>query len=243
MEQSAAALHRADKVTSQARLAAAGDRNKRVTKPLAGIAYKKIDTQGVDQAQLAREFLTSQYKTGNALVIGVNAILEHLIFSEFGTDDFEESLMLIGRHLGFKTQRPEKEKTAKLDVLWAVGSQKHILFPCKSGATTHVISKHYADQASGNMNWFEQTYGADCVGTLVIVHPSDTLDKDAYAPNSTRVMDKAAMTKLRDAVAACASGIKDVMDNPIQLKAHLNANSLLAAQFVEAFTRPIKKQA
>jgi Helicase C-terminal domain len=54
MEQSAVALHRADKVTSQTRLAASGDRNKHVTKPLAGIAYKKIDTQGVDQAQIAR---------------------------------------------------------------------------------------------------------------------------------------------------------------------------------------------
>jgi hypothetical protein len=242
MEQSAAALHRADKVTSQARLAAAGDRNRRVTKPLAGIAYKKIDTQGVDQAQLAREFLTSQYKTGNALVIGVNAILEHLIFSEFGTGEFEESLMMIGKHLGFKTQRPEKEKTAKLDVLWAVGNQQYILFPCKSGATTNVISKSYADQASGNMNWFEQTYGVGCVGTPVIVHPSDTLDKDAYAPNSTRVIDKAAMTKFREAVTIYANGIKDAFDNPTQIKAHFNANNLLAAQFVEAFTRPIKKQ-
>ena len=241
MEQSAAALHRADKVASQARLAAAGDRNKRVAKPLAGIAYKKIDTQGVDQVQLAREYLKNQYKTGNALIIGINAILEYLVFSEFGTDEFEESLMAIGRHLGFKAQRPEKEKTAKLDVLWGVGNQEYVLFPCKSGAITDRISKTYADQASGNMNWFEQTYGAGCVGSLVILHPSDTLDKDAYAPNATRVMDKGAMSKFRDAVTAYASRIKDALDSPAQVKAHLNANSLLAAQFVGAFTRPIKK--
>jgi Helicase C-terminal domain/Type III restriction enzyme, res subunit len=243
MEQSAAALHRADKVMSQTRLSAASDRNKRVTKPLAGIAYKKIDMLGADQAQIAREFLTSRYKAGNALVIGVNAILERLVFSEFETEEFEESLMLIGKHLGFRTQRPEKEKAAKLDVLWAIGNQQYILFPCKSGASTHFISKHYADEASGNMNWFGQTYGAGYVGTVVIVHPSDALDKDAYAPNSTRVMNKAAMTKFREAVAAYAHGIKDVLENPTQIKAHLNANNLLAGQFVEAFTRPIKRQA
>ncbi|HEY5063383.1 MAG TPA: helicase C-terminal domain-containing protein [Xanthobacteraceae bacterium] len=242
MEQSAAALHRVDKITSQIRLAAAGDRNRRVTKPLAGITYKKIDTQGVDQAQLARDFLISQYKAGNGLVIGVNAILEHLVFGEFGTDEFEESLMLIGRHLGFKAQRPEKEKTAKLDALWAVGSQQYILFPCKSGATTQSISKTYADQASGNMNWFLQTYGAGCVATPVIVHVSDMLDKDAYAPKSTRVMDKSAMTKFREAAAAYATGIKGSFDNPSEIKAHLSANSLLAAQFLKAFTRPVKKQ-
>jgi hypothetical protein len=242
MEQSAAALHRADKVGSQTRLAAAGDRNRRVMKPLAGIAYKKIDTQGLDQAELAREFLTSQYKTGNALVIGVNAMLEHLVFDEFGTDEFEEALMLVGRHIGFATQRPEKEKTAKLDVLWAIGNQQYVLFPCKSGASSSAISKHYADQASGNMNWFTQTYGPGCVGTPVIVHPSAVLDKDAYAPNSTRVMDKGALTKFRDAVSAYAAGVKETLNNPTQLKAHLNANKLLATQLFEAFTSPIKKQ-
>ena len=242
MEQSAAALHRADKVGSQTRLAAAGDRNKRVTKPIGGVAYKKIDTQGVEQAQLAREFLMAQYKSGNALVIGVNSMLEHLVFDEFGTDDFEESLMMVGRHIGFKSQRPEKEKTAKLDVLWAIGNQRYILFPCKSGAVSIEISKHYADQVSGNMNWFVQTYGQGCVGTPVIVHPSAVLDKSAYAPDNTRVIDKGALTKLRAAVLSFASGVKDAFDSPSHLKAHLNANKLMAAQFLESFTLLIKKQ-
>ena len=173
MEQSAAALHRTDKIASQARLAAAGDRNNRVTKPLGGVAYKKLEVQGVDQAQTAREFLTGQYKSSNALVIGVNAIMQYLVFDEFGTNEFEESLMLVGKHFGFRTQRPEKEKTAKLDVLWATGKHQYILFPCKTGATSDAISKQYADQASGTMNWFGQTYGPGCIGTVVIVHPID----------------------------------------------------------------------
>ena len=242
MEQGAAALHRADKVASQTRLAAAGDRNKRVAKPLAGIAYKKIDTYGMNQAQLSHDFLLEHYQTGNALIIGINAVLEHLAFSEFGTDEFEESLMQLGKHLGFKTQRPEKEKTAKLDVLWAVGDQEYILFPIKSGAIAEKISKYYADQASGNMNWFTQTYGAGCRGTPVIVHHSNTLDTDAYGPPLLRVMDKGLITKLRDSAMAFAKGIKDNLDNVAQIKANLNANKLLGSQIIEAFTMPAKKQ-
>lgn len=241
MEQSAAALHRMDKVLSQARLAAAGDRNRRVTKPLAGIAYKKIDMQGVDQSNLASEFLTAQYKDGNALIIGFNSVLEHLAFNEFGTDEFEESLMQAGKHLGFKGQRPEQEKTAKLDVLWAIGNQQYILFPCKSGASAEVISKHYADQASGNMNWFAQTYGAGFSGTPVIVHPSVYLDKDAYAPDTTRIMDKTSLTKFREAVMAYAQGIKSHFNDPAHVKAQLNANKLLAPQFLATFTLQVKK--
>jgi hypothetical protein len=81
------------------------------------------------------------------------------------------------------------------------------------------------------------------IGTPVIAHPSTVLDKDAYAPNSTHVIDKAAMAKLREAATAYAIGIKDTFDNPAQIKAHLNANRLLAAQFLEASTLPVKKQA
>jgi hypothetical protein len=173
----------------------------------------------------------------------VNAIIENLVFDEFVTDEFEESLMLVGKHFGFKTQRPEKEKTAKLDVLWAIGNLQYVLFPCKSGASSDAISKQYADQASGNMNWFTQTYGPGCLGTVVIAHPSTILSKDAYAPNSTRVIDKEALAKLRQAATDYAIGIKDAFDNPTQIRAHLNANRLLAAQFLEAFTLPIKKQA
>jgi hypothetical protein len=241
MEQSAAALHRFDKIASQSRLAAAGDRNRRVAKPLTGVAYKKIDTEGVDQTQLARKFLTEQYRTGNALVIGVNAALEHLVFAEFGTEEFEDSLATVGKYLGFKTQRPEKENKAKLDVLWAIGAHQYVLFPCKSGAIAATISKYYADQASGNMNWFTQTYGAGCTGTPVLIHPSITLDKDAYAPENMRVMDKAMLSKFRDAVAGFANGVKNTLDDPAQIYAHLNANKLLATQFLGTFTVPVKK--
>jgi hypothetical protein len=102
--------------------------------------------------------------------------------------------------------------------LWVVGNQQYILFPCKSGAISNAISKQYADQASGNMNWFTQTYGPGCVSTPVIVHPSTVLDNDAYAPNSTRVIDKGSLTKLCEAVSAYAAGIKDTFDNPVANK-------------------------
>jgi hypothetical protein len=168
-------------------------------------------------------------------------LLENLVFNEFGTEEFEESLMQIGRHLGFKTQRPEKEKTAKLDVLWTIGGLQFILFPCKSGAVAERISKNYADQASGNMQWFSQTYGSECNGTPVIVHPSTVLDTDAYAPSTTRVMDKALMTKFRSAIIAFASGVKDSLNSVSQIKANLSANKLLGEQFLEAFTVPVMK--
>ena len=191
LEQAAEALNRIDKAGSQTLLAVAGDKNPRITKPLAGIAYKKISTDGMNQSQQATKYLSTKYPAGgNAVIIGMNAILENLTFSELGSDQFEEALMEMGLHLGFQAQRPEKEKSGKLDVLWGIGVGQYILFPCKSAATVGAISKKYADQASGNMNWFTSTYGKSNKGTPVIVHPATILEGDAFPPESTRVMER-----------------------------------------------------
>ena len=242
LEQAAEALHRIDKAGSQTLLAAAGDKNPRITKPLAGIAYKKISTDGMNQSQQATKYLTAKYPSGgNAVIIGVNAILENLAFSELGSDQFEEALMEIGLHLGFQSQRPEKEKSGKLDVLWGIGIGQYILFPCKSAATAGAISKLYADQASGNMNWFASTYGKGSKGTPVIVHPATILDNDAFPPENTRVMGKDELAKFHSACVAFATAIKDDLQNVAKIKAALSANFLLGDQFLQRFTVVPKK--
>jgi hypothetical protein len=243
LEQAAEALNRLDKAGSQTLLAAAGDKNSRVTKPLAGIAYKKISTDGMNQAQQAAKYLAAKYPSGgNSVIIGMNGVLENLAFSEAGSDEFEEALMELGLHLGFLAQRPEKEKTGKLDVLWGIGIGQYILFPCKSSATTDTISKQYADQASGNMNWFASTYGTGNKGTAVIVHPSTTLDTDAFPPGGTRVMGKTELAQFHAACAAFATSVKDDVGNVTKVKAALTANSLLGEQLLTKFTAIPKKK-
>jgi Helicase C-terminal domain len=242
LEQVAEALNRLDKAGSQTLLAAARDKNQRITKPLAGIAYKKISTEGMNQSQQSMKYLEAKYLAGgNSIIIGMNGILGNLVFSEIGSDQFEEALLEIGLHLGFHAQRPEKEKSGKLDVLWGINVGKYILFPCKSSATTDTISKQYTDQASGNMNWFASTYGKGNQGVPVIIHPATILEFDAFPPADTRVMGKEELTKFRSACAAFATAIKDDIKNVAKIKASLSANSLLGEQFLQNFTVAPKK--
>ena len=245
LEQAAEALNRIDKAGSQSLLAAAGDKNSRITKPLAGIAYKKISTDGMNQSLSAMKYLSMKYSSGgNAVIIGMNGILENLVFNELGSDQFEEALMEMGLHLGFHAQRPEKEKSGKLDVLWGIGIGQYILFPCKSSATAGSISKQYADQASGNMNWFTSTYGKGSKATTVIVHPATTLEPDAFPPDNTRVMGKDELGKFYAACVAFATAVKDDLQNVAKIKASLSANSLLGDLFLKQFTIiPKKKKA
>jgi hypothetical protein len=129
-----------------------------------------------------------------------------------------------------------------LDVLWGIGIGQFILFPCKSSATTAAISKQYADQASGNMNWFASTYGSGSKGTPVIIHPATTLDSDAFPPDNTRVMGKEELAKFRVACSAFATAIKDDLQNHAKIEASLSANFLLGDQFLQKFTVAPKKK-
>ena len=224
LEQLAEATYPIDKDGSQKALAA-------------GIAYKRIDTHGADQALQAKRYLKTEYTSlGNNLVIGINDILGDLSFREDGADAFEQALMDLGQHVGFLAQRPEKDNIGKLDVLWAIGHLNYVLFPCKSEATAEKISKSYADQVSGNMNWFRTEYDATCHPFPIIVHPSTVLDSDASPPQNMRVMGKIELDKLVQCARSFAIAVKDRVDDTDHVRASLSANHLLGTQFVDAFS-------
>jgi hypothetical protein len=94
--------------------------------------------------------------------------------------------MDIGLHLGFSAQRPEKQGAGHLDVLWGIGQLEYLLLACKSGATAPTISKHYADEISGSVNWLRSAYDHTCQAVPVIIHPSEFMDATASMRKSSR---------------------------------------------------------
>lgn len=234
LEQVSAAVHHLDKVRSQQILHSAVDRNSLVTKPIGGIAYKRVETVGMDQARQAAQFLTDTYGTdGNKLLIGINGILGDLTFVPEESEEFEQALYDLGLHLGFRSQRPERDGISNLDVLWGVGQGSYVLFPCKSGAVSATISKHYSDEVSGSANWFAQHYDHTFNATPVVIHPSSNLDALATPPANMRVMTAAQIEVLRDRVRSFALSIKDRLAEHAQVRYALSANNLLGDHFVQ----------
>ena len=210
LEQAAAMLHPVDRPRSQQILSAANDRNSLVTRPIQGIAYRRVDTAGMDQARQAAAYLLKTYpRGGNDLIIGINGLLDNLVFREDGYEPFEQGLMEIGLHLEVSAQRPEKQGAGRLDVLWGIGQLEYLLLSCKSEATAATISAHYADEISGSVNWFRQTYDHSCQAVPVIVHPSELMDLAASPPSGTRVIAKTQLAALRDACRGFAVSVKD----------------------------------
>lgn len=243
LDQAAEAMYGIDKVQSQTILVAANKKNYRVTRPLAGISYAKLGV-AVDQAREASEFLCDTYvDAGNQVVLGINGILDSLVFQPDNSEEFEQALMELGQHLGFRAQRPEKEGGGKLDVLWAIGQSRYLMLACKSESAAATISKQYADQVSGNVNWFKQAYETDQHSIPAIVHPSLVFAADATPPVDTRIITKKQLDQLKDASRKYALAIKDRIDDVEFIRSTLIANHLNGEQFVTNFTAAKKSKA
>ncbi len=242
LDQVAAAVHHLDKVRSQQILHSAIEKNSLVTKPIAAIAYRRVETVGMNQATQASQFLTETYGgDGNKLLMGINGILSDLVFIRDESEEFEQALYDIGLHIGFRSQRPEKDGTSNLDVLWGIGNATYLLLPCKSGAVSGTISKHYCDEVGGSANWFTEEYDHTFSATPVIIHPSATLDRLATPPANMRVMTAVQVETLRDRVRAFAHSVKDRLNEPAQMRWALNANNLLGEHFVQNNTIPFRR--
>lgn len=177
MEQKAAYLHLTDPVAAQQLLTSAVNKNGFVLKPAAGVAPAKIKAAAV-QARAAAEFLAGAYQDGMALVLGVRALLEEIVWDEERTDNAEAGWQRLGQHLGFTSTRPEKLYGTGPDNLWALSADRHAVTELKTGCTTDTIVKKDLDQLGGSVRW-DQEQHPGATPLPIMVHPSRTLDKRA----------------------------------------------------------------
>jgi hypothetical protein len=207
-EEVAVYKHQIDPAAAQQVLVGAKALNQAITRPLAGIGYRRLSAAD-NQARAAATFLKNTYPDRNSLVVGINALLDDFVFDPDGTAEFEDATELLGRHLGFASQRPERDAGTGPDVLWALGAQKYAVIEAKSGSTSNMIHRKDVAQLGHSMNWFEQNYDGDSAAQPVLVHPVNLLASDAVAPAGCRVMTKEKLSVLRDAIRAMAVALAD----------------------------------
>jgi Type III restriction enzyme, res subunit/Helicase C-terminal domain len=94
-----------DQSEAQKILMSAAQDNSRVTKPLQGIAYHKIESEAMDQARSCGNFLRTRGDDPNKIVIQINELLELLVFKPETASSFEEALKNIAFYLGFIGQK------------------------------------------------------------------------------------------------------------------------------------------
>ncbi|WP_437770452.1 hypothetical protein [Arthrobacter sp. KNU40] len=178
-------------------------------KPEQGIAYVRLNGPAAHQAKATADFLSENYANPADLLIGFNAILADLVYDPDPAlaEPFEQAIADLGRHLGFTSQRPEKDFKKGPDGLWHFGEAGHAVIEVKNNAVTDFIKKHDLGQLSVSMNWFNSEYPQPAVAVPVMFHRSHKPNHDAFPPPGARVVTSAGLEKLRESVKAFATAI------------------------------------
>ncbi len=240
-EQLACYTHPLDPAKAQQILAGALRLNPRVTRPLEGVSYSRL-SPAADQAAAAARYLAGRYPTRNVLIVGVDALLDDLVFDPQHTDEFEDALEELAFHLGFTAQRPERDTGNGPDVLWSAGSLNYLVTECKSGVTAGRIWRSHVEQLAHSMNWFGEQYDSTCRPTPVMVHKTSVLEANATAPPGTRIITENGLNRLRSAVrgAAAALGDAGTWSDPAAVGTQLSHHKLTGTSILAAYAVPAR---
>lgn len=229
--------HFTDPVQAQQLLKSAIQANRRLNRPIDGIDYQKLNGKDLQQARnIAWKTLSYGGKTNN-LLIHVNGIVDDLAFVPENANEFEAAIQQLGEFLGFLSQRPENDFNHGPDCLWAVGTLKYFVIECKSGATAEKITKYYANQLSGSINWFAQRYDQSCTPIPIMIHPSKVYEAAASPHPGTYIITSATLPLLRDAVRGFAKALTvagDTVDAE-KVQVLLDHHNLSSDKFLQAF--------
>jgi len=236
-QQAARYLHHVDPVGAQVLQQSAIADNRGLLKPRAGVEYVRLSAVA-DQAAKCAVYLGSRYDSGAALILGFTALLSDLEPDpdQAAVRRFEGAVTELGLHLGFGSQRPERDTGSGPDVLWSVGNLDFFVIECKSGAIAQTIPRHDAEQLGHSMDWFRETYDESCTATPVLIHPSNVQHSGTFLRNGARIVTFDRLSRLRKAVAEFAAAIADNFVSPDAVRPRLVDKSLNAGQFLNTWS-------
>ena len=130
-EQKAAYLHFTDSATAQQQLGAAIRDNPMVLHPAVGVDVRQARPPAV-QARAAAEYLGTTYADSTALVLGLRAVLDDIVWDKNRAEQAEDAWEKLGLHLGFDSMRPERISGTGPDNLWILSSIRHAVIELKT---------------------------------------------------------------------------------------------------------------
>ena len=187
-------INKADSMDIQVK---AFTKNNRLSRPEEGITYSKLTNASVSRENSIIEWVNQQ-KSETDLILNVSAILDDVSFG-VPADSFENGIEQLGRILGFASHRPEKVSGSGPDNLWNIGGKQFWLISCKNMVTRNFISKTEVGQLSTDIAWFSKEY-SDCVAKPLLIHPSATLNSDAFLDTPSYVITREKLDILKQKV-------------------------------------------
>lgn len=242
-EQKAAYLHLTDAHAAQQSLAGALKDNQFVLRPVNAAQPAKIRAAAV-QARAAAEFLTAQYDDATALLLGVQALIEDVVWGDKDrSDDAERAWQQLGLHLGFTSTRPEKQYGTGPDNLWALSTAQQAVIELKTGSSSTTIAKDDMDQLGGSVRWLGD-HNAEVTALPVMVHPSAANDARSTPVPGMRVVTPDLFEQLSAALtqyATALAGAPGRWGDEQAVREQLSHHKLTGDQFFTTYSKPVRR--
>lgn len=227
--------HFIDSSESQQTLMSAKKLNHQLLQPIDGIEYKKIQVDNISQANKINQFLMAKYLDTNRYVLSMNSIIDKLIFAKKTSEQFEQAIMELGNHLGYSSQRPEKEFSKGPDNLW-LSMQNVLVIECKNETYTDTINKKDCNQLNGSIEWFSNQYPASENFTPIMIHNSKRFEYAASPNPKIRIITPDDLDKLKEKLREFTTQVAYSKYEVTTISKLLYSLKLDPVQFVNEYT-------
>jgi len=183
--------------------------NQYLSAPVEGITYEKIQILVDLREEIILNWINN-HNNFNHMIIDLNSVLDTLVFG-VQADKFEETFDILGKILGFQSQRPEKRFKKGPDILWNVKMKEYWIIECKNEVilSRDFISKTEVGQLSNSIGWFKENYSDD-LGLPIMIHPSCELNTDAYIQDTIYCINKEGLNILKDRIKQFYTSFKEI---------------------------------
>ncbi|MCK5537981.1 MAG: DEAD/DEAH box helicase family protein [Bacteroidales bacterium] len=103
----------------------------------------------------------------------------------------ELGIELLGKYLGFETERPDNEHKTGPDVLWVFPNNRYVILELKTNKTTGAYPKKETSQSLDHVEWVKQNKQVIDDSNLckIIIGPHNQVNKDANPSQDTWVIE------------------------------------------------------
>jgi replicative superfamily II helicase len=175
-----------------------------------------------------------------------HSIEDTLARLEFGTkaDRFELGFHELGKAMGFRCERPDKEWKEGPDNLWGIQDSQYLLVECKSEVLLDrtEIHKNETGQMNNSCAWFADNYSGASATRLMII-PTNKLGPGAGFNEDVNIMSDKELKKLRRNVRAFIEefrnlNLKDLAEEHVQ--SLLNQHELSNNDILTGYSRSVR---
>ncbi len=203
------------------------DKNNRLYKPENGVTYSKLSDSSVTREESIIRWI-KQHESHTSLTIKLMNLFDNLSF-DIPSNSFEEAVKELGIVLGFQSQRPEKTDEKGPDNLWQISGKQFWLISCKNMVKMNrqVIHKKEVGQLNTDIAWFRKHY-ENCTPIPIFIHPAKILDSDAFLTETSYVITKETLDKLKRKISNFYNSLKKIPFEDI-------STEIVKAKLVESY--------